>query len=106
MSKDVIDWGAMQSIREKLYRGRDEIDEKGKGATLTAAECSILLRIVIGDLKIRGGKRGPKVDHHFRDIDHRHAELSIRSQGRQTNGGGDRHCKTVRREAGHRVRGA
>ena len=69
MKKHTIGWDAMQSIREKLYYGTDDIDTmtKGKGAQLTAAECSTVLQILTGDLKIRGGKRGPKVDHYFRD---------------------------------------
>ncbi len=81
MSKAVIGWDAMQSIREKLYRGEDEIDMKGKGAHLTAAECSILLRIVIGELKIRGGKRGPRVDHEFRDSDIAHLSFLYEAKG-------------------------
>lgn len=66
-STPTIDWSATEEIREKLYRGEDEIDTKGKGAHLTAGECNIMLRILCGELKVRGRKSGPKTDNYFRD---------------------------------------
>jgi hypothetical protein len=65
MSKvSTIDWDA---IKHKLYLGRDEIGEPGRGTHLTPGECRILLDVLTGDLKPKR-KRGKKPqDFHFRD---------------------------------------
>jgi hypothetical protein len=66
-----IEWEAIQPITGKLYRGRDEIDEPGKGAYLTASECSLFLRIITSELKPRR-RRGPS----RRDLDSRDQDIA------------------------------